>query len=99
MSGERASRRNRGAERLRTIPASIFCVSLRYCRVGKCKVAGRVVTIADTYRAMSEDIRRAAEEIKIEDVRRAYLALAELWWARAMHLDGALSTAPAKSEP
>jgi hypothetical protein len=55
------------------------------------------MSIADSYRAMSEDIRRLAEETnEEEDVRRAYLALADLWWARSMQLDGAppLSAAP-----
>jgi len=47
------------------------------------------MAIAETYRAMSEDIRRAAKLVSTEDVRRAYLALADLWWARSMRLDGA----------
>ncbi len=38
---------------------------------------------------MSEDIGRLAEETRVEDVRRAYLALAKLWWARSKQLDGA----------
>jgi hypothetical protein len=54
------------------------------------RVVERGVTIADSYRAMANDIRRAAESVDIaEDVRRAYLALAELWWTRSIQLDGA----------
>jgi|GEM_PF-6324614 hypothetical protein len=47
------------------------------------------MSIAESYRAISTDLRRAAERIQTEDVRRAYLALADLWWKRAMQLDGA----------
>jgi len=42
-----------------------------------------VVSIADTYRAMSDDIKRAATGVNDEEVRRAYLALAEIWRKRA----------------
>ena len=42
-----------------------------------------VVSIAETYRAMADDIKRAATEVDNEDVRRAYLALAEIWRKRA----------------
>jgi hypothetical protein len=46
------------------------------------------MTIADTYRAMSSDIKRAAEKIDHEDVRRAHLVLAELWSRAAVRADG-----------
>ena len=46
-------------------------------------VVEQVVSIAETYRAMSDDIKRAATEVDDEDVRRAYLALAEIWRKRA----------------
>jgi hypothetical protein len=42
-----------------------------------------IVSVADTYRAMSEDIKRAATEVDDEEVRRAYLALGEIWQKRA----------------
>jgi hypothetical protein len=45
------------------------------------------MSIADTYRAMSTDIRQAAATNQNEDVRRAYLALAEMWATRAVQLD------------
>jgi hypothetical protein len=47
------------------------------------------MSIAESYRTISADLRRAAEKMQVEDVRRAYLALADLWWKRAMQLDGA----------
>lgn len=46
------------------------------------------MSIADTYRRMSEDIRRAAEETDDKAVARAYLALAELWRKAALRADG-----------
>ena len=46
------------------------------------------MSIADTYRAMSEDISRAAKETDDEAVARAYLALAELWRKAALRADG-----------
>jgi len=42
-----------------------------------------VVSIPDTYRAMSNDVIRAATDVEDEEVRRAYLALAEIWRKRA----------------
>ncbi len=42
-----------------------------------------VVSIAETYRAMSDDIKCAATEVDDEEVRRAYLTLAEIWRKRA----------------
>ena len=56
------------------------------------------MTIADSYRAMSEDIRRAAEAVEVEDVRRAYLELADLWLARSTHVDNVPSVASVISE-
>jgi len=47
-----------------------------------------VVSIADTYRAMSDDIKRAAKETDNEGVRRAYLALAELWRKATLRAEG-----------
>ena len=47
------------------------------------------MSIADTYRAMSEDVRRLANETKDEGVREAYLALAKLWGERSIALDSA----------
>lgn len=41
------------------------------------------MSISATYRAMSDDIIRAATEVDHEEVRRAYLALAEIWRKRA----------------
>lgn len=46
------------------------------------------MSIADTYRAMSDDINRAAEETNDEGVRRAYLALAELWRKATLRAEG-----------
>lgn len=46
------------------------------------------MTIADTYRAMSEDVSRAAKETDNDTVRRAYLALADLWRKAALRADG-----------
>jgi hypothetical protein len=51
-------------------------------------VVERVVSIADTYRAMSDDIKRAAKETDDEGVRRAYLALAELWRKATLRAEG-----------
>jgi hypothetical protein len=51
-------------------------------------VVGFAMTIADTYRAMSSDIRQAAGTADHEDVRRAYLVLAELWSRAAARADG-----------
>ncbi len=46
------------------------------------------MSIAQTYRAMSDDIKRAAEETDDEGVRRAYLALAELWRKATLRAEG-----------
>lgn len=46
------------------------------------------MSIADTYRAMSDDIKRAANETNDEGVRRAYLALAELWRKATLRAEG-----------
>lgn len=46
------------------------------------------VSIADTYRAMSDDIKRAAKETDDEGIRRAYLALAELWRKATLRAEG-----------
>ena len=48
------------------------------------------MSIADTYRQMSEDISRAAKETDNEAVARAYLALAELWSKAALRADASL---------
>jgi hypothetical protein len=45
------------------------------------------MSIADTYRSMSEDVRRLADETNDEAARDAYLALAELWRERSIRLD------------
>ena len=52
------------------------------------------MSIAESYRAMAKDIQREAEGTKDEAVRAAYIALAELWSARAIQLDGAVSDIP-----
>ena len=62
-------------------------------------VAERIVSIADSYRAISEDITRAAEVTKDEEVRRAYLALAGLWWARSVQLESGLLSVEITPEP
>ena len=55
------------------------------------------MSIADTYRSMSEDVRRLADETKNEAVRDAYLALAELWRERSIRLEsGVATTKPAR---
>ncbi len=46
------------------------------------------MSIADTYRAMSDDVRRAAKEAGNEGAHEAYLALADLWWKAALRADG-----------
>ena len=46
------------------------------------------MSIADSYRAMSNDITQAAKEVEHEDVRRAYLVLAEMWSRAALRADG-----------
>lgn len=46
------------------------------------------MSIADTYRAMSDDIKRAAKETDDEGIRRAYLALAELWRKATLRAEG-----------
>ena len=46
------------------------------------------MSIAETYRAMSDDISRAARETNDEAVRSAYLALAELWDRAALRTSG-----------
>lgn len=51
-------------------------------------VAESVLSIADTYRAMSDDIEREAKRTDDEGVRRAYLALAELWRNARLRADG-----------
>ena len=48
-----------------------------------------VMSIAETYRAMSEDVRRLADEAKDEGAREAYLALAKLWRERSLALESA----------
>jgi hypothetical protein len=54
------------------------------------------MSIADTYRSMSEDVRRLANETKDEGARDAYLALAELWRERSLRLEsGVVLTKPA----
>jgi len=52
------------------------------------------MSIADTYRTMSEDVRRLANETEGEAKRDAYIALAELWHARSIKLNSA--AVPAK---
>jgi len=47
------------------------------------------MSIAETYRAMSEDVRRLADEAKDEGAREAYLALAKLWQERSLALESA----------
>ena len=49
-----------------------------------------VVSVADTYRAMSDDVGRAAKESDDEGVQSAYLALAELWRQAALRAEGLL---------
>lgn len=55
------------------------------------------MSIAETYRAMSDDIERAAMGADDEDVRRAYLALAELWRKRARGFPGSADENLARS--
>jgi hypothetical protein len=43
---------------------------------------------------MSKDIQREAEGTEDEAVRAAYIALAELWLARAIQLDQSVSDIP-----
>jgi hypothetical protein len=50
------------------------------------------MSIADTYRSMSEDVRRLADETENEAVRDAYLALAELWRERSIRLGSGVAT-------
>jgi hypothetical protein len=45
------------------------------------------MSIGDSYRAMAADIKLAAEAIDVEDIRRAYLALGNLWEKRSIELD------------
>ena len=52
------------------------------------------MSIAESYRAMSKDIQREAEGAKDEAVRAAYIALADLWLARAIQLDQSVSDIP-----
>jgi hypothetical protein len=53
------------------------------------------MSIADTYRSMSEDVRRLAHETESEAVRDAYLALAELWRERSTRSEsGVVLTRP-----
>jgi hypothetical protein len=42
------------------------------------------MSIADTYRAMSDDMSHAAKETDDEALQRPYLALAELWRKAAL---------------
>ena len=51
------------------------------------------MSIADTYRAMSDDVGRAAKETDNEGVRSAYLALAELWRQAALRAEVLLTPA------
>jgi hypothetical protein len=54
------------------------------------------MSIADTYRSMSEDVRRLANETEDGAARDAYLALAELWLERSVRLEtGVVLTKPA----
>jgi hypothetical protein len=54
------------------------------------------MSIADTYRSMSEDVRRLANETEEGAARDAYLALAELWLERSVRLEtGVVLTKPA----
>ncbi len=46
---------------------NVACLGRFECGCGEC-----VLSIADTYRAMSDDIKRAAKETNDEGVRRAY---------------------------
>jgi hypothetical protein len=48
------------------------------------------MSIADTYRSMSEDVRRLADETEDEAARDAYLALAELWRERSIRLESGI---------
>lgn len=57
------------------------------------------MSIADSYRAISEDITRAAEVTNDEEVRLAYLALAGLWWARSVQLESGLLLVEVTPEP
>ena len=57
------------------------------------------MSIAGSYRAMSEDITRAAEVTKDEEVRRAYLALAELWRVRSVQLESGLLSVEVTPKP
>jgi len=53
------------------------------------------MSIADTYRLMSEDVTRLANEAEDGAARDAYLALAELWRERSVRLEsGAVLTKP-----
>jgi hypothetical protein len=51
-----------------------------------------LASIANSYRAMSNDLRHAATKLEQPDVRRAYLVLAELWSRAAMRADGFAAT-------
>jgi hypothetical protein len=57
--------------------------SMVQCRSNPLAAGELVVSIPDTYRAMSDDILRAATDVDDEEVRRAYLVLAEIWRERA----------------
>jgi hypothetical protein len=66
-------------------------LELTFCNDAEC-----AMSIADTYRSMSEDVRRLARETKDEAARDAYLALAELWHERSVRLEsGVVPTKPA----
>jgi hypothetical protein len=55
------------------------------------------MSIADTYRSTSEDVRRLADETKDEAARDAYLALAKLWRERSVRLEsGVVLTKPVR---
>ena len=46
------------------------------------------MSIAESYQAMSNDMRAAAKKIEHEDARRACLVLAELWSRAAQRANG-----------
>src|SRR5271168_357541 len=66
----------------------------RHCRGQIYAVAECIVSIAESYRAMAKDIQREAEGTKDEAVRAAYIALADLWLARAIQLDQSVGDIP-----
>jgi hypothetical protein len=62
-------------------------VTIRRARANGLQPRGMPMSIADTYRSMSEDVRRLADETQDEAAREAYLALAELWRERSVRLE------------